>query len=451
MKLIKKRISITLIIASLTVPGAAFAAASSGHVTREHSQTRSYLSKIIDTAEKSIVRALNTNHRDLLANLRIIAKDSATAQMTQAAQAAKAQSQSAVELQRAAEKRQAEKARPQLTCDFGSSANAPSSGGNLTAQRSGGSGTNWEPQHLSDELKQALASADQTAQSAPPLPDRDYQRRLLSLGGCKSFAAPGTERFRICEQMGLTQAGHLAAQLPNGDVDGAILFSGTTKPGRKVLSVPADSPNRDARNTYITRLIDPVPLRQLTNEAMQTAQGQAYAGDLENFNARKSLGEVAVKELDAYTSAPALEDKTTRDANHAAITLMLENEDTAEFVKAYLQTAGINGGALSYGDLSAFELMNIEIERRAGNSAWVKKMAGSDTDEKLSELLFLEAQNSRLHLQAVHELKKNNALMGQIVVLLNEPLKDKLEKRSDALAEVESIALQPEAGGSNDS
>src|SRR5690625_327744 len=130
-----KALQKTIIAAALFTPVAVNAAASSGHVTREHNRTRSYLSQIIESAERSIVNTLNFNHRDLLSNLRTIAKDSTTAQMSQAAQAAKSQSQAAVDLQRATEKRQAETSRPQLTCDFGSSANAPSSGGNLTAQR----------------------------------------------------------------------------------------------------------------------------------------------------------------------------------------------------------------------------------------------------------------------------------------------------------------------------
>lgn len=447
------------VLASAFLSDYAYAAASRGHVTsqadrviRRVDKAEDSINNRIDRARDSIVNTLNRNHSDLLNNLRKIAQDSTQAQTAQVTKAAEAQSKAAIDLQKAKDKRQKEDSITEIECGNSGAANAPKGGGGMTTRKTGGSGSSWQPKGLSDETTAALNNSGQTSTPSKPPIDRDAQRRLLSIGACKDFAAPGTERAMICEQMGLSSAGALSDTLPNGDIDATVLFDGNNQDGRKLLSVPVDgeNKNRNAINAYIAKTTYPVPFRSLPDGIYKLPEGQAYAGELDNFRARLSMGEAPIRDYDAFRSSPAKDDEETRSANASSISIMKEDENTSSFIDDYLSNAGPDGSALSPEDISPLEMMNIEVERRISNPDWHKAMAGATSEEKASEQLFIDAYMSRIQFMQLVEQKKTNVLLGQLIVLQNElNSRDRLDEQAAFLHQRRALIESSEGANSS--
>lgn len=393
--------------ASLTpsIAHADYCGACVAETRNQHRTTRSHVSQKVHQATVDIVQAITKTTQDATA--------ATTRQQTEVA---KAQNEAAIERSRAEDKRAVERSMGEVSCDMSSSANGPRGGGVASGGRpASGAGSGYKPSSaLDDYTKKALDTAGQT-ENKVVLPKNTLEQNYnLAMGGCSTFAAPGSERALQCENADIQASGEIAKELPDADIKANSLFDFQ----RQIVTVSRDGKARDARNVYLMNVSKPFPLPTFNEDTLKSPLGLNYMSLYNQYEAIKSMGEFPLREYDRLTSSLPDDDATGRKALSSAHDEMMKSPATAEFITTYLSevnSAQVDSKTIKFEDLSPLDVMNIEVERRIGNPKWVEEMAAKTHEEKVSEMMMMQAYDMRIRYAQLKATYQTNVLLGQII------------------------------------
>lgn len=305
----------------------------------------------------------------------------------------------------------------QSVADMSCSATSSTLSAPASAPRGSGSDFSTASSGLPDRLKKAINATGASTTPALP-PDTDEQLSDLGVGSCEAFASSTGPRAALCQAAGVKTSD---PAYPDADTRAATLLNGPQAAGQHTpidqLTVPESGPARDARKSYLTNISDVTPPPAPTNDAARTPAFKAYLGALASYTAIESLARKPAQDWDAWT---------TRDpSTTAAVNAIAQDPATVDFLQKYAQAHGIK----SYSDgVSPADLMNIEVERRAGNRNWVLKMAGADSEAKQAESLIMQALSLRLEFQRLRQEKQLAVLQGSILHALNQgPARERVD------------------------
>lgn len=380
------------------------------NTTRQEAKaTRSHVTQKVDQATNTIVETITRT-----------TQDSTAATTRQQTEVATSQNEASIERSRAEDKRAAERSvgESQMSnhCDFSAVANSPRGGGVTSGgKRASGSGSGYSPRAALDKnIQEALKVAGQTS-SKVELPENMLeQNHSLAVGGCNAFADPNSERALLCSNAGLTIKGQEANVLPNADIEASSLFDFL----RKVMTVPRSGKARDGRNVYLMNVTKPIPLPRFKKDSLRSPMGMQYMSIYNQYEAIKSLGEHPLREYDRLTSSLAADDAAGRAALTSAYTELMKSPTTSQFVTDYLKSvndAQIDATKLTFSDLSPLDLMNLEVERRTGNPDWVTEMVGLSHEERVREMMMMQAYQMRLDFAQLQATLTTNVLLGQLI------------------------------------
>lgn len=374
---------------------------------RQHQHTRSHVTQKVDQATNTIVETFVRTTQDATA-----------ANTRQQAETATAQNEAAIERSRAEDKRAVERSigdNP-VGCDIAAAANGPRGGGVVSGgKRASGAGSGYAPHNSLDKYtKLALKTAGQTKDNVDLPENMLEQNQNLAVGGCTSFAEPGSERALLCSNAGLVENGAVASQLPNADIQATSLFDFL----RKIMTLPRKGQARDGRNVYLMNVTKPIPLPRFKEETLRSPMGMQYMSIYNQYEAIKSLGEFPLREYDRLTSTLPSDDTAGRAALTATYTELMKSPSTNQFVTDYIKKvndAQIDNDKLTFSDLSPLDLMNLEVERRIGNPDWVKEMVGLSHEERVREMMMMQAYQMRIDFAQLKATLTTNVLLGQII------------------------------------
>lgn len=354
----------------------------------------------IGDMERSFVQVVLESVERLLGGLReqTGALTASDAQNTQAA------GKNSQRVQQAAEITTENRRRAPMTCPATSTAQAP------YKPKIGGNGFDPKPYKLSKQ------SVDANAVNKTTLPPRTlaYARSNVGVGGCVDFSDPASPLGLLCEKAGAPANGQ--SEYKDADVRAETLFDGP----RGFPSVPLHGPERDARIANLNLLFNGSPPETPADDALSRAQNAApYLGLLREYRAAKSLAEHEAKHYDALTTV----DRDTRSALDA-----IKSEYPAFYAEFFKNVDTENG-------VSIAALLELQVESRAGNKDWLKKMSESTPEEKLNEQLAMQALALRIEHQQLQQMQRLSIAQSKALDLLIEStLRTQLDQQTEQMS-----------------
>ncbi len=384
-----------------------------GAIVEQGNESRSYLGQKLDDAQMNIVQAINAS-RDAIKGA---ISGSATAVSGQVQHAAQATSETQINTAVATAKDRAAKRIAPMSCPAGAASAGAAGGG---AGRTGAARPGqYVPANISQNYRVALDQAGQTSSPALPPKDAGSQAAFLGVGGCETFGDPNSPRGQMCALAGYPASGTMTP-FPDADIRSSSLLDGPQKSDSttQMLSVPLSGPARDARAGFLASISTPIRPETPSGTALQTPAGRAYLGRLTTYDALKDLALHPSREFDRLTTA---------DASNAGAIATLEKDPVAgPFTQKYMSDHN-----LSDAGVSPVEMMEIETERRIGNPAWVLDMSKKTSEEKIADLLALEAYQARVRFQQLQATRETNVLLG---ALLSQQVETSLRPKLDDAA-----------------
>lgn len=350
--------------------------------------------------EHSLVKVILESVERLLGGLR----EQTGALTASEAQNTQASGKNNQKTQQAADMTQERRRRAPMTCPATSSAQAP------YRPRIGGNGFDPKPYRLSKQSVDAVA-INRTALAPTNLA---YARSNVGVGGCVDFADPASPFGLLCKKAGASGSGQ--SEYKDADIRAETLLNGP----RGFASVPAFGPERDARIANLNLLFNGSPAETPSDDSLNRVQNAApYLGLLREYRAAKSLAEYEPRHYDALTTT----DPATRSALDAI------KSEYPDFYSEFFRDIDTKDG------VSIAALLELQIESRAGNKEWLKKMSAATPEEKQNEQLAIQALSLRIQHQQLQQMQRLSIAQSKALDLLIEStLRSQLDQQTEKMS-----------------
>ncbi|WP_162988204.1 hypothetical protein [Alcaligenes aquatilis] len=360
--------------------------------------------------EHSLVKVILESVERLLGGLR----EQTGALTASEAQNTQASGKNTQKVQQAAEITTENRRRAPMACPATSTAQAP------YKPRIGGNGFDPKPFKLSKQSTDSIAANRTTI---PPT-NLAYARANVGVGGCLDFSEPNSPLGQLCKKAGVPSAGQ--SEYKDADVLSSTLFDGP----RGFPSVPGFGPERDARIANLNLLFNGSPVETPRDDALSRVQNAApYLGLLREYRAAKNLAEYEPRHYDVLTTT----DPNTRFALEAI------RSEYPSFYAEYFRDVETKNG------VSIAALLELQVESRAGNKEWFKKMSAATPEEKQNEQLAIQALSLRIQHQQLQQMQRLSIAQSKALDLLIEST-----LRSQLDQQIEQMSVSSARGAAQD-
>jgi hypothetical protein len=237
----------------------------------------------------------------------------------------------------------------------------------------------------------------------PPLKDPAITQALHSQR-CSVVADPNSQRGLLCAAIGVKPASTLG--FPDADINAVTLFDGPQASNTITRNLTTSTNEAvQAKQMVLNNLTSNNPLPGLSKDAAALPEAKAYLGDWQRFEAEKSLAAYPAREYARLTD----QDSSKEMVN--ALTALNTGSYSNIFTKYPEAQAALSAGK----GVSALTMMEMEVEKRVGNTKWYEDMNTSDETILAKERTMMQAYSMRIQMQQYVATLQQNVLLGKIL------------------------------------